>query len=134
MGSTEGDLHCASHLYLMGSGSRGRTSIGYDVKAHSLMGQHAHPTTTKNSAETTISNQAVAQYGKYLATVVKTAETQRPSAIGEFKSVVLQSRKADRGGDGEGGGEVEEGDDGNGGRDDGPKDEPGGTSPTGQGV
>ena len=71
---------------------------------------------------------------KYLATVVKTAETQRPSAIGEFKSVVLQSRKADRGGDGEGGGEVEEGDDGNGGRDDGPKDEPGGTSPTGQGV
>ena len=74
---------------LLGSAGRGQTTMDYDVKAYSLTGQHAHLATSRTPAETTTSDHAAAQCGKYLASVLQTVETRRPLAIEDFKPLVF---------------------------------------------
>ena len=76
-------------LRVQGGFTRGRSTMDYDVKIYSLMGSHAHQTTTRQPTESTTFDHAASQSQKYLASVAKIAETRRPWAIGEFQPLVF---------------------------------------------
>ena len=77
------------YIRLVGSGGRGHTSIDYDVKVYSLVGNHVHPTTTRKPAETPVSVHASLQCQKYLTSVARKADVRRPWAAGDFKPLVF---------------------------------------------
>ena len=76
-------------ICVAGSGRRGTTTTDYDIKVYSLMAGHAHLTTSRKPVNSTIIDHSVAQCGKFLSGVAKSAETRRPWAIGDFRPLVF---------------------------------------------
>ncbi len=76
-------------IRVAGSGRRGTTTTDYDIKVYSLMAGHAHLTTSRKPVNSTIIDHSVAQCGKFLSGVAKSAETRRPWAIGDFRPLVF---------------------------------------------
>lgn len=74
-----------------GAPTHGRGTVDFDVKVYSVLSIHAHKTTTRRPADTTLLSHATSQCIKHLDSIGRKANADRPLAATSFKPLVFST-------------------------------------------
>jgi hypothetical protein len=74
-----------------GAPTHGRGTVDFDVKVYSVLSVHAHKTTTRRPADTSLVTHATNQCIKHLDSIGRKANADRPLAATSFKPLVFST-------------------------------------------